>query len=859
MTIYKNKDIQANINERGVELGNINVNFYTEDNGTASIRIKIRNQQGVPINFNNTDMQPRLDLYAKDGSIFTNESVDIILPEQGLIQYKVSNYVIRHEGKMDCKLFLENGVESVHVANFYFIIKDSGVTGSVGKEIKVDILQDMVRDVMSENAMGLLDDEYKDKINQDVVEYISSNPDKYKGPKGDKGEIGPQGQRGLKGDTGEQGLQGPRGEQGIQGERGEQGPQGNDGKDADNEVVAELIKGDVAPVLNEVSQARGNNESLDKRLTNIQSGIGICANDYGASPEAEWTVNRNAFQQANDLAYANGGGTVYALPGTYEVKGIQQDSNVTFELKDVVLKNPDGLVPDVISTRNYSTTGSSVQDDNFKLVVNDSKDIQVGSVIAIEGAGGILRTQQTTLSNSIGSNDTTINLTEDDGKFPTNGLLRVDNELIRYSTIKSKVVTITERGALGTVASTHTQSSKIGLAPVEYNEVLEKDGATLTLKDEVSLSVKNAQITFGPINFGVKSGVIDGNKVHGGAPSSVYGMSWTTARFGYIEHTVFKNCDHGGLIMTRGVKDSTIINPTFKDIGVYVLSSGNKGAGLWIFQGCQNNKVINANFIGSGWVGCYIDDRTTIANQYDKPNTENFITNFTVDFNNEPVGYNPGMIVTGSNRNILTSGTIRGAFTGIKIERGSQYLGEPEDGSDNEFSSINIDANQPWNVSSKGNRLNNIIYSDKLISQPVTDDSTLVYAVSPSKGKSAIFGEITFPDGMPYKPSITFSNDRDTGIIRYGENTMGMVSNGQLIITLYNTVMRLKDGYTIETGTENGTRFGLNANDKIGFYGRTPIKQQATLPNTSDYTLKQLEYEVNAIKNVLRNLGLIGS
>src|SRR5699024_11473713 len=79
MAIYKNKDIQANINERGVELGNINVNFYTEDNGTASIRIKMRNQQGVPINFNNTDMQPRLDLYAKDGSIFTNESVDIVL------------------------------------------------------------------------------------------------------------------------------------------------------------------------------------------------------------------------------------------------------------------------------------------------------------------------------------------------------------------------------------------------------------------------------------------------------------------------------------------------------------------------------------------------------------------------------------------------------------------------------------------------------------------------------------------------------------------------------------------------------------------------------------------------------------
>lgn len=184
MAIYKNKDIVTNINERGAELGNINVNFYTEDNGTASIRIKIKNQQGAPINFNNTDVLPRLDLYAQDGSIFTKEPIDIILADQGLIQYKVSDYAIRHEGKMDCKLFLENGTESVHVANFYFVIKDSGITGSIGKEIKVEVLEDMVRNVMTDNAMGLLDDEYKEKINQDVVEYVASNPDKYKGEDG---------------------------------------------------------------------------------------------------------------------------------------------------------------------------------------------------------------------------------------------------------------------------------------------------------------------------------------------------------------------------------------------------------------------------------------------------------------------------------------------------------------------------------------------------------------------------------------------------------------------------------------------------------------------------------------------------
>ena len=181
MEIYKNKDIEANINERGVDLGNINVNFYTEDNGVASIRIKIKKQDGTSVNFNETDMLPRLDLYAKDGSIFKNEPVNIVLPEYGFIQYKVSDYVIRHEGKMDCKLFLENDTESVHVANFYFVIKDSEITGAIGKEIKVELLEDIVYKILNEHV------------------------DKFKGEKGEPGKQGIQGDKGDKGEKGDKG------------------------------------------------------------------------------------------------------------------------------------------------------------------------------------------------------------------------------------------------------------------------------------------------------------------------------------------------------------------------------------------------------------------------------------------------------------------------------------------------------------------------------------------------------------------------------------------------------------------------------------------------------------------------------
>ena len=240
MAIYKNTDLEFSL-QQGTEKGGVYTNFYTEDKGTASIRIRLSSNEYY-LDLTKTDLKPVLFLFHEDGSIFEIKEFINVMPDKGLIQYNLSNNVIAHAGKVKAKLFLRNAEQSVHVANFTFDIKDSGIEGAVEKEIKVDILQDMVRNVMVESAMGLLDDEYKDKINQDVVEYISSNPELYKGPKGEKGEQGPQGQRGLKGDTGEQGLQGPRGLQGSQGERGLRGEQGLKGDKGLNGAKGE--KGD---------------------------------------------------------------------------------------------------------------------------------------------------------------------------------------------------------------------------------------------------------------------------------------------------------------------------------------------------------------------------------------------------------------------------------------------------------------------------------------------------------------------------------------------------------------------------------------------------------------------------------------
>lgn len=240
--IYKNKDVQANINNKSVDLGNIGVNFYTEDDNTSSIRIYIK-WNGQPVDLNTIDMKPRLDLFLEDKSIFLNEPVDVVLPESGLIQYIIPTKIIKHIGKVYAKLFLESEEHSVHVANFSFNIVDSGVEDKVQKEISLNLVEDTVRRIVKENAIEILGDDFEKRLNEDVINHLDSKPELYKGPKGDTGEqgvqgdIGPQGpkgDKGLKGDTGErgpQGIQGPRGEKGEQGIQGERGVPGKDGLD----------------------------------------------------------------------------------------------------------------------------------------------------------------------------------------------------------------------------------------------------------------------------------------------------------------------------------------------------------------------------------------------------------------------------------------------------------------------------------------------------------------------------------------------------------------------------------------------------------------------------------------------------
>ena len=205
MTIYKNKDITTNIESEKLSINNSDTYFYTEDKGSAALRIFI-NHRKTAFNLDNTNLTPVLDLFHTDGSIWLDEPLEVIMSDKGLLQYNIPDNVIAHAGLIKAKLFLRNAEQSVHVANFTFDIKDSGIEGAIEKEINVNIVDDAVRRIVKENAIEILGDDFEERLNTDVVKHLDNKPELFKGPKGD---IGPRGPKGDKGDKGEQGDIGP--------------------------------------------------------------------------------------------------------------------------------------------------------------------------------------------------------------------------------------------------------------------------------------------------------------------------------------------------------------------------------------------------------------------------------------------------------------------------------------------------------------------------------------------------------------------------------------------------------------------------------------------------------------------------
>ena len=194
MTIYKNTDLEFSLQQE-TEKGGVYTNFYTEDKGSASIRVRL-SSNGNFLDLTKIDLKPVLFLFHDDGSIFEIRDFKGIIPDKGLIQYNLSNDIMKHAGKIKAKLFLKNESQSIHLANFNFEIKDSGIEGVVAKEINVEIIEDTLRKIIQDEAIELLDDDFKSEVFEGFQTYVNENVEQFKGPQGLKGDKGDKGDPG---------------------------------------------------------------------------------------------------------------------------------------------------------------------------------------------------------------------------------------------------------------------------------------------------------------------------------------------------------------------------------------------------------------------------------------------------------------------------------------------------------------------------------------------------------------------------------------------------------------------------------------------------------------------------------------
>ncbi|PKE22529.1 hypothetical protein [Macrococcoides caseolyticum] len=488
----------------------------------------------------------------------------------------------------------------------------------------------------------------------------------------------------------------------------------------------------------EVIVARNGKASLNDRLNKIEEKLTVSANDFGANPSASWTTNRDAFQAANDAVAAAGGGKVTVDEGTYLVKGLILSDNVIFDMYGVTFENPDGLAPSIIKSKKTKISGSISNGSNV-LNVTDPMPIAKGDKIIIYNAGKIHTTQNTGLAGDIDAVTTIINLVGNDSKFPAKGYFRVDNELIGYSSISGTQLVGVERGALGTTAASHTSGTKIGTALHMYAEVTGISGTQVTLSRTAIGTAINTDVYVGTSNLSVLGLKFKGNKVAGGAPAAVYALELETTRKGTFNDLSFDKCDIGGIIFTKGSSDNVANNLKFTDCGIVDVASP-RGANLWMFQGCERNRVSNITIDGETYNGVYIDDRTTISDPHDAPNDDNIVTGFSMDAKRlAPNVYPVGFCVVGGKRNKLIGGYVRGGMTGVQIDVGTQKYSidnAVEPTHSNIIMGIHFDCPMGWNIATSGNTLHDCTLSENSTSTPVAATGNLIYGVSVARGEA---------------------------------------------------------------------------------------------------------------------------
>lgn len=560
-----------------------------------------------------------------------------------------------------------------------------------------------------------------------------------------------------------------------------------------------------------------------------------------------WQQNRDIIQAVNDALYLQKGGGKIQLPsGDFVLKGVLLDSNVKIQGNNTNIHHPDNYNVNIFETRTYSTTGSCAK-DSFTITVTDSSKFKVGSLIAIQGAGGISKFQNSTLVNAISSADTNIVLASATG-FSA-GYLVVDDEIISYASISSDgTLNGVQRAQFGTIATQHNVGTQIGIAMRHISEIIAINGNTITILDAIKTTVSNANVLCG--GQGCR---VDGVNFYGERQLDVAGWRWSPFRmrlhrFGGLNYYA-ENCENGFNLELSCDND---INFFGKDLAKATYGGIVVGASGWLFQQCHRNSV-NAKIVGDCGAGIYLDNRTSSGTEYDGGCDGNS-GSLTFKYSN----YNPLHTTTG----FLTVGGSNNDFT-IFSEgvRTAAVLGA----SDQTYNSdgftpkcvgniLNVRVKQGYYsvICDRGAIGNTFILSqESVVMQPIINEGNMVLS---SNEAGSVGNYLRFRDGTSARPGLSFRGDATQGFWRSPAGDLRLYKNNLEQLRFTDVGLHFPDGKVISTGSGAGLKIGGATAQPLGFYGVTPIVQPSIGGAASDATTTQTL--ANNIRAALINLGL---
>lgn len=283
------------------------------------------------------------------------------------------------------------------------------------------------------------------------------------------------------------------------------------------------------------------------------------------------------------------------------------------------------------------------------MTIADTSAIRVGDSIGVFGAVPRGGKDETMLNGTI--SDTALNITVDStSEFPTEGILRIGDELMRYTSKSGNdfvIPSTSERGLFGTAAMPHGDDDWVNRAVYERFEVVGVNGTTVTV--DRPLGVEGTAI---PIQTGTSEvsfegqGVVDGT---GATSGSATGVEALLARFWSFGPTLLFRAWKGQGVLLRGSADS------YFDSRCEMTRSGSPSAGVAVLQ--NSARVVIAGMYYDCDRAIYITDRYDIDSDWDNNVEDSVMRPRIVDGAED--GLDAAVDATGVSRSVVECPMVR--------------------------------------------------------------------------------------------------------------------------------------------------------------------------------------------------------